>query len=74
MCCVVWRYMDLVKRIFKMLQIQDPELSQLKYSQEKQTPGSFISQHPVLDLPFRSYLLLAVIVLVVTLDIGSAYF
>jgi len=44
-----------------MLQIQDSETSQLLYDQQQEPRGlRHLAQLPVLDLPFRSYFLLAV--------------
>ncbi len=62
-----------------MLQIQDSESSQLNYDQangDQQETSALnnVAQHPVLDLPFRSYFLLAVACSMVALGIWAAYF
>jgi len=62
-----------------MLQIQDSESAQLIYDQpssdHKNTNAiKHVAQHPVLDLPFRSYFLLAVVCSMVALGIWAAYF
>jgi len=52
--------MVLVKGIFNMLHVQDPELLQLMH--EKQLPNRLkqLEKQPIFDLPFRSYFLLSV--------------
>ncbi|PKG83034.1 NnrS family protein [Colwellia sp. 75C3] len=57
-----------------MLQIQDSETAQLTYDQQGTSSVSFIAQHPALDLPFRSYFLLAVVCSLFSLGIWAAYF
>ena len=57
-----------------MLQIQDSETAQLTYDQQDIGSVSFIAQHPALDLPFRSYFLLAVACSMLSLGIWAAYF
>ena len=62
-----------------MLQIQDSESSQLNYDQQscdqQETSAlNYLAQHPVLDLPFRSYFLLAVVCSMFALGIWTAYF
>ena len=62
-----------------MLQIQDSESAQLTYDQpssdhQNTNALNYIAQHPVLDLPFRSYFLLAVSCSMVALGIWAAYF
>jgi uncharacterized protein involved in response to NO len=74
MSYVVSLYTDLAKGTFNMLSIQDPELSQLNYDHQ-QEPKSLkhLAQHPALDLPFRSYFLLAVICSLVAIALWSSY-
>lgn len=72
-------YTALVKVTFNMLQIQDPEVSQLTYEQQGYDQQNiivinYIDQHPALDLPFRSYFLLAVASSLFALGIWAAYF
>ncbi|MDX2370568.1 MAG: NnrS family protein [Colwellia sp.] len=62
-----------------MLQIQDSESAQLNYDQpssdhQDSNALNYVAQHPVLDLPFRSYFLLAVACSMVALGIWAAYF
>ncbi|PKI14009.1 NnrS family protein [Colwellia sp. 12G3] len=57
-----------------MLQIQDSETAQLTYDQQDTSSVSFIAKHPALDLPFRSYFLLAVTCSMFSLGIWAAYF
>jgi uncharacterized protein involved in response to NO len=62
-----------------MLQIQDSESAQLIYDQPRSDHKNinalyYIAQHPILDLPFRSYFLLAVVCSMVALGIWTAYF
>jgi len=58
-----------------MLNIEDPELAQLAYDQQlDHNRLAKLNQHPVLDLPFRAYFLLAVICSIFTLSIWSAFF
>ena len=62
-----------------MLQIQDSESAQLNYDQpscdqQETSTLNYVAQHPVLDLPFRSYFLLAVACSMVALGIWAAYF
>ncbi|KGJ94831.1 NnrS family protein [Colwellia psychrerythraea] len=62
-----------------MLQIQDSEAARLTYdqqscSQDGNSPLNYIAQHPVLDLAFRSYFLLAVACSMFALGIWAAYF
>ncbi|WP_019026509.1 NnrS family protein [Colwellia piezophila] len=57
-----------------MLQIQDPEIAQLTCDHQGKDALNYLNQHPVLDLPFRSYFLLAVIGSLFTLGIWAAYF
>jgi uncharacterized protein involved in response to NO len=71
--------MVLVKGTFNMLQIQDSETAQLTYdqqgySQDGNSSLNYIAQHPALDLPFRSYFLLAVACSMFSLGIWAAYF
>jgi uncharacterized protein involved in response to NO len=76
--------MALAKGTFSMLQIQDSEISQLNYDQQsydqqsydqqKTSARNYLAQHPILDLPFRSYFLLAVICSMFALGIWAAYF
>jgi len=70
--------MALVKGTFSMLQIQDPELMQLRFdheqgNQQARCPMKYLAQRPVLDLPFRSYFLLAVICSMLALGIWVSY-
>ena len=60
MSYVALLYTLLEKETFNMLNIQDPELVQLSYEQH-QRPLDKIHRHAVLDLPFRSYFLTAVL-------------
>ena len=57
-----------------MLQIQDSETSQLSHAHQSTSTGQFITQHPALDLAFRSYFLLAVTCSIFALGIWAAYF
>lgn len=62
-----------------MLQIQDSETAQLTYDQQSHSQDgnsslNYIAQHPALDLPFRSYFLLAVACSMFSLAIWAAYF
>ena len=62
-----------------MLQIQDSESAQLNYDQsscdQQETSAlNYVAQQPVLDLPFRSYFLLAVACSMAALGIWAAYF
>jgi len=57
-----------------MLQIQDSETSQLSHDDQSTSAVQYIAQHPALDLPFRSYFLLAVLCSMFALGIWSAYF
>lgn len=67
-----------------MLQIQDSESAQLIYDQpssdhqnsDHQSTNAlkYLAQHPVLDLPFRSYFILAVACSMVALGIWAAFF
>ena len=81
--------MALAKGTFNMLKIQDPEIAQLTYDHKNNVQQSsahqsyaqkgtsalnYIDQHPVLDLPFRSYFLLAVVSSLFALGIWAAYF
>jgi uncharacterized protein involved in response to NO len=66
--------MALVKGTFNMLQIQDSEITQLKHDQKNTSSIEYLSQHPVLDLPFRSYFLLAVVCSLLALGLWAAYF
>jgi uncharacterized protein involved in response to NO len=71
--------MVLVKGTFNMLQIQDSESAQLNYDQpssdqQDSSALNYVAQHPVLDLPFRSYFLLSVACSMVALGIWAAYF
>jgi len=66
--------MVLVKGTFNMLQIQDSETSQLSHAHESTSAGQYIAQHPALDLPFRSYFLLAVTCSIFALGVWAAYF
>jgi len=76
--------MLLVKGTFNMIQIQDPEIAQLTYDQQSTTRHrnvkttistiNSIAQHPLLDLAFRSYFLLAVACSMFSLSIWAAYF
>lgn len=81
--------MALAKGTFNMLQIQDPEITQLShtahgsglqgYAQQGHDNQNiivlnYIDQHPVFDLPFRSYFLLAVVSSLFALGIWAAYF
>ncbi len=57
-----------------MLTIEDPELAQLANEPMPDHHWAHrLSQHPVLDLAFRSYFLLAVICSIVALSFWSAY-
>jgi len=66
--------MVLVKGTFNMLQIQDPEISQLSHDQQSTLSIRYLAQHPALDLPFRSYFLLAVACSLFSLGLWAAYF
>ena len=57
-----------------MLQIQDPGISQLDNDHQASWSVQYLAQHPVLDLPFRSYFLLAVICSMLGLAIWTSYF
>jgi len=57
-----------------MLQIQDPEISQLSHDQQSTLSIRYLAQHPALDLPFRSYFLLAVACSLFSLGLWAAYF
>jgi len=65
--------MALVKGTFNMLHIQDSEISQLSHDHQANDALTYIAQHPVLDLPFRSYFLLAVIGSMFGIGIWAAY-
>jgi len=65
--------MVLEKGTFNMLQIQDSEISQLSHDAQANDALTYIAQHPVLDLPFRSYFLLAVISSMSALGIWVGY-
>ena len=62
-----------------MIPIHDPELDQLNYDQlnydQQSDPKSFrhLAQHPVLELPFRSYFLLAVTCSLVAMAVWAGY-
>jgi uncharacterized protein involved in response to NO len=66
--------MALEKRVFNMLQIQDSETAQLSHDHQSTSAVQYIAQHPALDLPFRSYFLLAVLCSMFALGVWSAYF
>jgi len=66
--------MALVKGTFNMLQIQDSETAQLNHDHQANDALTYLAQHPVLDLPFRSYFLLAVACSVFSVGIWAAYF
>ena len=66
--------MVLAKGIFNMLQIQDPEVTQLNHDQQSSLSIGYLAQHPALDLPFRSYFLLSVTCSIFALGIWAAYF
>ena len=66
--------MDLVKGTFNMLHIQDSEISQLENDPHANRALQYLAQHPVLDLPFRSYFLLAVFGSMSALALWTAYF
>ena len=74
MYCAALLYMVLVKGTFNMLQIQDSETAQLSHDHQANDALSYLAQHPVLDLPFRSYFLLAVACSMFSLGIWAAYF
>lgn len=62
-----------------MLQIQDSESTQLSFEQpsfnhQGSNTLNYVAQHPVLDLPFSSYFLLAVACSMVALGIWAAHF
>ena len=57
-----------------MLQIQDSEISQLENDPQANSALRYLAQHPVLDLPFRSYFLLAVFCSISALALWTAYF
>lgn len=62
-----------------MLHIQDSESAQLNYDQpssdqQDSNALNYVAQHPVLDLPFRSYFLLSVACSMVALGIWASYF
>ncbi len=56
-----------------MLQIQDLELTQLAHEPKPTTSMQYLAEHPVLDLPFRSFFLLAVFGSMAALAIWAAY-
>ncbi|OUR62774.1 ATP synthase F0 subunit A [Colwellia sp. 39_35_sub15_T18] len=64
-----------------MLTIQDPELTQLMHEKmhekmHEQQPASWLrqlNQQPILDLPFRSYFLLAVAFSIIAIAIWAGY-
>ena len=64
--------MDLAKGTFNMLQIQDSELAQLAHEPQSNNGLQRLAEHPVLDLPFRSFFLLAVIGSMTALAIWAA--
>jgi len=66
--------MALAKGIFKMINIQDSELNQLVFDHDN-SHSAFkrIAQHPILDLAFRSYFLLAVSCSIVALSVWLAF-
>ena len=64
--------MLLEKETFKMFTIQDTELIQLNH-QQHQSPLNKVHHHSVLDLPFRSYFLSAVLCSIFALTIWGAF-
>ncbi len=56
-----------------MLHIQDSELAQLENDHQSSSGFQYLAQHPVLDLPFRSFFLLAVMGSMAALAIWAAY-
>ncbi len=66
--------MVFAKRTLDMLQIQDSEAAQLNHDHHANDALTYLAQHPVLDLPFRSYFLLAVVCSIFSLGIWAAYF
>ena len=64
--------MLLARETFKMLTIQDNELLQLNH-QQHQSPLNKVHHHAVLDLPFRSYFLSAVLCSIFALTIWGAF-
>ncbi|ALO33839.1 ATP synthase F0 subunit A [Colwellia sp. MT41] len=57
-----------------MLQNQDSPRSQLTYEQQEPSALTYLVQHPLLDLPFRSFFLLAVACSMFSLGIWAGYF
>jgi hypothetical protein len=65
MYCAVLLCMALVKGIFKMLVIQDPELMQLMHEQKSLSWHKQLNQPPIFELPFKSYFLFLIFAIVI---------